>query len=430
MAIIRPFRALRYGPDAAHALPQLVSPPGGGRRYPRVGLDGLHPYNILHIVRGRFDPENSAESTPYAATLRHFTGWKRQGILARDPREAFYILEQEFLFGDEVQVRRSLIATVLLEPLSTRNIFPHELTLRGPQSDLLDQLRALEANLSLTMGLLDDPGSQLQDLLGDCPEAWQLSDVTDGQGVRNRLFAVTHPETIRAMMAAVNGRPIVIADGHHRYETALEHQQLCQQEGTAKGTDPADHVMMMLVPTQVADRSMLPAHRVYKGLPPDWRQRLERELIRYFTIQEFSDLAQLEGFLARGQLPRWGLVQEERLLGLCRRRSQRVQRILDTQPPLWRELDITTVRTILLEQVLGICPDRYAAKDHSLYPTAAAEVMTAVRDEDYELGVLLRPVSASLVTSLACSGQVMPPKSTNFYPKPAKGLVMNSLKGF
>ncbi len=430
MATIRPFRALRYGPDAATALPQLISPPGAGRQYPLSGLDGLHPYNILRLVRGRFDPANAPGEPPYAATRQSLQDWKRRGILVRDPEPAYYVWEQSFDFGGHPIVRRGLAALVLLEPLGKRHIFPHERTLRGPKPDLLRQLRALQTTLSLTLGLLDDPDHRMRTLLADPPAPRLLAEVDDGQGVHNRVYGVGDPGFIDRATRLVHGQAIVIADGHHRYETALTYQRERRRVRSRRGPDPADYTMMLLVPTEDADRSVLPAHRALRGLPRGWRRRLDRELARHARLDEMEDPRQLAAFMKRGRNPRFGIVLRDRLLGVRPRASKRVQRLIDAEPAVWRPLEVTIARAVLMRHALGICPDRYATKEHSLYPTTVDEVVAAVRRRGYQVGVLIRPTRALQVTSVARAGYKMPAKSTHFFPKPAKGLIMNSLKEF
>jgi len=430
MAIIRPFRAMRYGPDAEAALAHLVSPPGAGRIYPRTGLQGLHPYNVLRLVRGRFDPLNTPDLPPYESTRRLMETWKRQGVLIRDPVPALYLLEQEFSFGDEVQLRRGLVALVHLEPLGKRSLFAHERTVKGPKPDILEQVRALRANLSLTLGLVDDPAGDLRSLLRDAPRGELLADVVDGQEVRNRTRAITSPVFLDEIARRLAGQPIVIADGHHRYESALMYQRLVRRSESPSGAHPADYVMMLLVPTEDADRSILPAHRVLKGLPEDWSRPLHTDLGRYFQLSPFDTVADLERFLARGRLPRYGLVLGDQQIGMKLRKSKRVARVLQREPGPWRDLDSAAVRAVLLGEVLGLDPDAYTTRVNALFPSMTHEVVEAVRRDGYQLGILVQPTRATVVTALARRGHLLPPKSTNFYPKPAKGLLMNSLKGF
>ncbi len=430
MAEIRPFRALRYGPDVGAVLAQLISPPGANRIYPRTGLDGTHPYNILRLVRGRFDPANAAGRPPYQATRACLHEWKQRGVLIRDPQPAFYIWEQAYEFRGERLTQRGVVANVHLEPLGKRHILPHERTLRGPKPDLLDQLRALQANLSLTMSLTDDPSGRLRALLNEPAQAELLTNVVDGLGVTNRIFRVSTPSFIHELQRTLAGQPLVIADGHHRYEIALAYQRERRRESPGRGASPWDYVLMLIVPTEDADRSVLPAHRVIRQLPIGWRAQLDHGLPRFFERTDFDDVDGLERYVRRGRLPRHGLVLGDRLVGLKLRRSQRVRQVLDRQPVAWRPLEITVVRAVLLREILGVSPDVYADKAHTLFPTSAREVHAAIQGGDYQLGVLVRPTPAPLVTSVARGGHVMPPKSTHFYPKPTKGLVMSSLKGF
>lgn len=421
---------MRYGPDAGAALAQLVSPPGAGRAYPRTGLQGLHPYNVLRLVRGRFDPANTPDLPPYESTRLLMDSWKRQGVLIRDPVPALYLLEQEFVFAGNVQVRRGLVVLVHLEPLGKRSLFAHERTVHGPKPDILNQVRALQANLSLTLGLVDDPDEDLRLLMNSAPAGELQSDVVDGQAIRNRTTAVTDPTYIDAVVRRLTGRAIVIADGHHRYESALMYQRHVRRHESPRGAHPADYVMMLLVPTEDADLSILPAHRVLRDLPAGWSTALQDRLGRYFQLTRMESTTDLEGFLARGKLPRYGIVLEDRQFGMKVRKSQRVTRVLQREPGPWQDLEIAAIRAILLREVLGVAPDTYATKDRALFPSRAEEVVDAVRQDGYQLGILVRPTRAKVVTALARRGHVMPPKSTNFYPKPAKGLLMNSLKGF
>ena len=430
MAIIRPFRAMRYGPDARAALAHLVSPPGAGRVYPRTGLQGLHPYNVLRLVRGRFDPANTPDLPPYDSTRRMMETWKRQGVLIRDPVPALYLLEQQFELSGKVHTRCGIVALVHLEPLGKRSVFAHERTVHGPKPDILNQVRALQANLSLTLGLVDDPDEDLRLLTNATPAGALLSDVVDGQGIRNRTTAITDRAYIDAVARRLAGKAIVIADGHHRYESALMYQRHVRRHESPRGAHPADYVMMYLVPTEDADLSILPAHRVLRGLPGGWSATLDSGLGRYFQLTPMDSMANLERFLSRGKLPRYGLVLETRQFGMKVRKSQRVARVLQQEPGPWRELEIAPIRAILLRQILGVAPDAYATKDTALFPSKTEEVVDAVRRDGYQLGILVRPTRAKVVTALARRGHVMPPKSTNFYPKPAKGLLMNSLKGF
>jgi uncharacterized protein (DUF1015 family) len=430
MAEIRPFRALRYGPDVAPVLEQLVSPPGGNRVYPRSGLDGTHPYNILRLVRGRFDPANEGDGEPYRATQACLHEWKQRGVLVRDPEPAFYVWEQTFDFGRERLTQRGLVGHVHLEPLGKRNILPHERTLRGPKPDLLDQLRALETNLSLTMTLMDDPTGQLRAALADPPDAELLAEVVDGLGVTNRTFRVRDPEFAAEIQRTMAGQPLVIADGHHRYEIALAYQRERRRNTPARGASPWDYVMMLVVPTEQANRSVKPAHRVLRNLPPGWREQLDAQLKRYFVTERFETIEALEAFVNRGRLPRQGLVMDGSLTGVRLRRNKRVAAVLERQPAAWRHLEITVVRAILLREVIGVSPDVYADKEHTLFPTSAEAVESAIHHDGFQLGILVRPTPAPLVTGVARSGNLMPPKSTHFYPKPTKGLIMNSLKGF
>jgi len=243
-------------------------------------------------------------------------------------------------------------------------------------------------------------------------------------------FAASVHDDIEAVTRQLAGSAIVIADGHHRYESALMYQREVRRLTSPRGAHPADYVMMLLVPTEEADRSVLPAHRVLRALPAGWRKRLDDNLARYFKVVPFEDVEGLRAFMDRGKLPRYGLVLDDAQLGLTLRRSQRVDRVLDEEPGAWRSLEISAVRAVLLRQILGVMPDQYATKNTALFPTRTCDVVDAVRRDGYQLGVLMRPTSATLVTSIARSGHVMPPKSTHFFPKPAKGLVMRSLKGF
>ncbi|MDI3280095.1 MAG: DUF1015 domain-containing protein, partial [Bacillota bacterium] len=341
--------------------------------------------------------------------------------------------------------RRGFIALLKLVELDRGVVLPHEKTLSGPKQDRLRLMRACHANFSQVFALYADPARQGEAVLEEAVRKLPpLYDFADEEGVAHRLWAVEDSQTIAALQELLRERPVYIADGHHRYETALLYRdERRRQEGTAAGPQPYDYVMMMFVNLDGEGLTIFPTHRLLKGLvglkPGEFLARAEEHFQRHLLPfpegeegQEEAVAAFLQVLAREGEkVPALGVYaggEEFHLLSL--RGPQVLEAELPHLAPALRELDVTVLHALLLERILGVTEEEQREQKYITYTRDAVEAVRAVREGRYQLAFLLNPTRVEQVKAVAEAGETMPQKSTYFYPKLITGLVMNSLEGW
>jgi uncharacterized protein (DUF1015 family) len=421
LPIVRPFRALRYGHDLHPELDRLVSPATVGEPTDRQTVGGVDARNIRQAVRGRTGPLARPDAPPYTHAGRLLQQWKEDGVLIRDPRPAMYALEQ----ADEHGSRRGLITLVRLAPLDSDEVRPHEAIRDESTAELHAQLAATRTQLSLVMGIVPDRQGVVAEFLGR-RSGRPLLDVVDGAGTRCRLFSDEDPALHLAIHEALRSEVAVIADGHHRWTAALRHQ--ATTKGPATRETPVDYAMMLLVPVDEPGLRCGPSHRVLPDpLTEAQKQELER-LLRPFDEEPLT-VEQLDAFLAAEGGVRLALAERGRLRGLVLRDPG----ALDAIPEPLRGVDAAAADALLLDWLdtdgdAGRTQRSGSAVGHNR--ASANDVAARALAGELGLAVLLRPVRPAQVLAAADASLLMPPKSTNFVPKPTKGLVMSSLVSF
>ncbi len=452
MPILRPFRALRYHPEAVGDLGAVVSPPYDviSPEEQRRLLD-RHPRNVVRLDLPAEEPGDAPDDR-YRRAARTFAEWRSDGTLRKDPRPAVYVYEQRYrLPGSGLErVGRGFFARLRLEPFGPGGgILPHERTLSGPKEDRYRLLRATGANFSPIVGLFDDPSERAAELLAAVAEGPADVEVTDDDGVRHRLWILpvrgapatseggeAEPETPAdpaAELLAVAGRgPITIADGHHRYETALRYRDERRMTRTCEEDPAFDYVLALLLEARRHPPTVLPTHRVVLGLGEDGVARLLTELGELFVVEPAEVEALLERFGPGGAGPggagRFGLVTRSSSAVLEARREAFAP-FLPRGGEALRRLDVTLLG-VALERLCDLDAATVAAGGRLLYTksvTEAAELVAkAVGGAD--AAFLLEPTPVADIVAVARDGDVMPQKSTYFYPKPLTGLVLNPLE--
>lgn len=421
MPLLRPLRALRYGTDRADRLDRLITPATHGEPTDRTQVGDVDEHNVRHLVRGDHGPLAGDDEPPFTHATRLLERWKQDGVLIRDPRPAFYALEQ-----DDGVPRRGLVCLVRLSPFEDGVILAHEETRGGSKAQLLAQLRATKTQLSLVMGILPDRQGVLRDALshlGPHP----LVDVVDGDGVRNRLWRAEDPQMQLRLSEALRDEPVVIADGHHRYEAALAWQ--AEAPGRGHRERPSDYVMMLLVPVDDPGLRCGATHRV---LEEPLSEAAEKELAALdgdFDVQELPDADALEAFLRNPGGHRFGLVRPGSRKGLRLKEGADLSWI---QEPL-RDVDSELARRLILDPLgwsgkVGQTGRSGSSWGHNR--ASARDVADRVFAGEGSLALLMRPPRPGQVLRVATEGALMPPKATNFMPKPAKGVLMASLRSF
>src|SRR3954451_15228870 len=418
MAEVRPFRALHYDLDRVDGLQPVVAPPYDViDPAQRADLLARSPYNVVEIDLPQSDGD------PYAHAAELFDEWKRDGVLVRDDAPALWALEQEYTGPDgRRRARHGFFARVKVEDYGPGRIRPHERTHPGPKEDRLRLTRATQANLSPIFSLYDDPSGAawgaLQPHLGG--EPW--GEATDADGTVNRLWRVADGGAVAKATHALRDVELLIADGHHRYETARVYAEEIGGEGDHR------YVLMCLVALQDPGLTIFPTHRLLSNVKtPDVQERLGQFLKDNFDVAEIA-MEELrppdgEGPLTMGYLDS----HFRRPFRLTLKDQVIADAALADMPEPYRRLDTAVLEALVLEGVLGMTEDDIAHLEGLGYSRTDDEARELVRSGAYEAAFFLRASPVRQVQEIAATGVTMPPKSTFFYPKVPTGLLFNPL---
>lgn len=423
MADVEPLRALHYDPAVAGSLADVVAPPYDViDASQRAELLARSPFNVVAVD---LPQQEAGEPDPYAAAERTFQSWQRQGVLVRDPEPALWAYSQDYSGPDGVErTRQGFFGRVRIEGYGAGRVRPHERTHPGPKEDRLKLTRATRANISPIFSLYSDPEQQAWNALEPATQATPWGEVTDGEGTRHRLWRVSEPQAIAAVQAATAQAELLIADGHHRYETMDAYAQEMGGEGEHR------YILMCLVALQDPGLTIFPTHRLVKGLDAARREALEQTLGRDFEITEISphELAPTPNDGEPTPLEMGYVKQGDERNYRLRLKDQAIaDAALAEHSEPYRHLDTGVLETLLLKGALGMSDDDIAHFNGMFYARSDEEAVAMVRSGEYEAAFLMRPTPVRQVKELAAEGENMPPKSTFFYPKLLTGLLFNPL---
>jgi len=411
---VRPLRALRYDP-ARVDLADVVAPPYDViSPTDRDRFCAQSPYSVVHLIL--------PDSADRAAHLLH--AWRREGVLVRDAEPALWWHRQRFIGPDGVEsVRSGFLAEVLLAPYSEGRIRPHEQTHAHVKQDLLELLRATRTSLSPIFGFYDDPDDSARSALAPPPDAPPDMLVTDSDGTEHVFWRVAGPEQIEAVQAALSEREILIADGHHRYETALAYRD----EQPADGESSADHILMYLANLHGDGLAIYPTHRVVLG-----RRDVTPDLLAAFDVRRLQTTpAGLEAEL--NQVPHeqvafavWHGTGQPALLCTLRDRAA-VMMAMSQSPAALRKIDAAVLESVVLAPMLGMLhhPEQFLTTHDVRYVRDGGAACGMVDAGESAAAFLLRAPTVDQVLAVARAGQVMPQKSTYFFPKLWSGFLLD-----
>ena len=429
MADVRPFTGLRYNHQIVGELTDIVCPPFDtippdlqGALYQR------NPYNVVRLEAGERLPSDTPQDNRYTRAAALFSDWLEGRVLVQDEEPAFYLVRHTFKLQGIERTRLEIMARVRLEEYERRVVLPHEYTRDEDKRDRLALMEACHANFSPIMCLYRDEDGTLSTVLSHTIDEPPLWDFSDAGSQDYRVWKIDDPGLNTEIMKAMSAKPLYIADGHHRYETALTYRDLMLsgRGGIHRGDEGFNFVMMGLIEFDDPGLMVLPYHRLIGGLDATTLARVIDGLGEFFNFEPFSDGEQsgLEGLLEEIELRgRSGLV-----IGLVDFMGQGFQ-VLTRKPGI--ELDAwgpiaQSEAWILEEQVLKpILGDSVAG--HLIYIHDGDEAEAKVRKGDCQLGFFLKPFPLALFETIMTAGQRLPPKSTFFYPKLPAGLVINQL---
>jgi len=419
----RPFRALRYAPPGEVAIDRLIAPPYDVISGPQREQLAAEPHNIVHLDL----PAPAPGADPYAGAAKRLRDWIREGVLIRDPHLAFYVCEQDYRTPEgAARRRRGLFARLTLEPFDSGVVIPHERTLERPRLDRLRLLEATRTHLSAVFLLHHDPGGRVASLLGELDGGPPLLRARDGEGNPIRLFRVQEPSRMARLEALLRDQWALVADGHHRYESALAYRDARR----ARGVPDAEHVLALLCSLEDEGLSILPIHRLVHSLPDFSAARARAALATFFSLQEVASpqglVAAVRG--ARGQPGVFGLLfgnDGGAFLARWKPGAGLDRPGVRAVPELLRRLDVILLHRLVLEEVLGIDLEAQARQTHLEYVKDDGHLLKAARQA--QIGVLLNPTRIEQVVEVSRAGLRLPQKTTYFYPKVPSGLVLDPL---
>jgi uncharacterized protein (DUF1015 family) len=446
MAQVQPFRAFRFNPSRVSFDRVLTQPydkisPAMQERY-----YAADPHNLITVEKGRAFPDDSPENNVYTRAAAALQEWIRNHIIIQDPAPAFYAYSQEYTVpgSTERRTRRGFIGAGRLEDYSAGVVFRHEQTLSGPKADRLELLRHTCIHTGQLFMLYSDPQQRVDAILHEAESASApATEVCDEYGVAHRLRVISAPEQIAAIQIAMSPQTLVIADGHHRYETALNYRnERGAQAARHDSNAPYEFSMMTFINTRSEGLTILPTHRVAANLHDFSWTAVRRHLEPWFTAERFAFRNEAEKIEARERfLQRLKETRAQRSIGvypamksgkralylLALRPGAALAQLLPNVSSLQRELDVVLLHEGILESALGITPHAVTAEKNLTYEREASAAFEAVDSGAAQIAFFLNPCDVEQVMRIATAGEVLPQKSTDFYPKLLSGITMYRL---
>ena len=417
MAQIRPFRAWRYNDQLAQHIGALISPPFDTVSDKQRAALYRQPYNSIHL--------SVPESHTQAAHTLH--NWKTQGILQQDSAASIYVYYQNFKLpgGQKAYCRKGFICFIEAADWQERVVLRHEDTLPHSVQDRVDLLTTTQLNASPTHGLYTDPSHQLESLMDEAMKN-PVYEVEDYQGVRDRLSIITDPQHVSLFMKMLHDKPVILADGHHRYESSLIYRRTCEDSpGDANTTNGCRYHMMYLTNTEAEDLRILPTHRLIKKLPNPDHPAILQKTQRYFTVQPIEHASDIPEVIA-GKQWAFGLLLGEDSYTL----RLKPEVFADVKWELAAEvkaLDTAVSHYFFIDKVLGISQAEQRRSAHIEYERSFAHSLYRVAKKEVQLALITNEVAMEQVKQVCYSGHLMPQKSTYFFPKAIGGFVFGSI---
>jgi len=441
MAEVLPFRGILYNPQKIRNLSDIVTPP-----YDVVSKQGQHdfyerhPQNVVRLILGKTTENDTVNNNCYTRASDFLKNWFSENILVQDTTPAFYLTAMDFSLENKTLTRYGIIALVALEPFKNGVILPHESTFSNVKMERFELMKSCHANFSPIFSLYSDSKNIIIDKLKELAlRQAPVVDFTDYDGQRHRMWRITDLDSCRYVSNAMQEKRLFIADGHHRYETALTYRDwIASNNSDFKKDHPANYVMMYLSSMEDDGLAILPAHRMVKGLKssmlgsfinkaehyfdiltiPFRDSGFERARAEFISILKSNASKNIIGVLMKGSM-------EFFLLTL---KSNVMERMFSNEvPEALRYLDVTVLTYLIFIEIFGF--DNFKLDDENIiaYSSSEKQAIDAAVSGECDISFILNPTKIEQVKDIANKGLIMPRKSTYFYPKVLTGLVMNSL---
>ncbi len=431
MAIVLPFQGYRYNREIVGDLNLVVTQPYDKipARMQQAYYD-RSPYNAARITKNL--EKNSDPDTDYPDAGATFERWIREAVLIQDPSPAFYAYTQEYEIDGEQKNQEGFVALLDLKR-STSGILPHERTLAEPKMDRLRLMRRIECNDDSIYMLYTDDKSTVDRILDEKTSGRQPEiEVKDEYGAVHRLWAVTDPRALKKIQDSMVPEELFIADGHHRYETSVTFMKECEAKGwKPAGTESFDKRMVTCFNSADQEVTILPTHRLIKGLPELNSKALLKAVGQYFKVEPVASAEELWEKMRRSRDSHvFGYYPSDvRRFYLLRLKEEgKVDPLMLTHPETYRHLEVSILHTLILERHLGIDEGKLVSQEHVDYFRDRNDCIKSVDSGKHLAAFFLNPTTVEQVQRVALLGERMPQKSTDFYPKLLTGLVFMKMK--
>ncbi|MDD5737445.1 MAG: DUF1015 domain-containing protein [Candidatus Omnitrophica bacterium] len=429
MTIIKPFNGYRYDTRVTGKLSKVITPPYDvinpkqQEEYYRA-----HPENFIRLDLGKKYADDGRDDNRYTRAARALEEWISRGVLVRDREPSIYVYSQEYTIGGKKKARLGFISLAKLEEDRTKGFLPHERTFKGPKLDRLNLMKETGANLSPVFSIVFDDNNRIMDMLKRASKGRRPAIDVAFEGTRNRIWRMTDPALIKKLEGLMAGKKALIADGHHRYEVALEFRALSKEKpGSAGGLLPRDYVMMYFATSDPKGLAILPTHRMLEGVSA-------KEFLKNSArLKEYFDIIRTEG--RKGMLAcmkRCGghvigvYLGGKDYLCLKLKKTDASSLIKSENSSYWRNLDVVILHNLVFDKALGL-----KGED-------AEKAITFTRDPEVafkwasgrgkRISFFLNPPSLKDIYNIVRCRERMPHKTTYFFPKPPSGLVINKLE--
>jgi uncharacterized protein (DUF1015 family) len=441
VAEIRPFRGVRFDQRLVDNLATVICPIYDITT-PEMQQELYHrsEYNFVRLEHGRELPQDTSLDNKYTRAAATLKQWLKQGVLKVDQAPAIYLHDQYFTYQAREYRRRGIVVRVRLEEWDKLVVRPHEGTLTEAKGDRLSLLWACQANTSPILSLFEDRGRRIASLLAREERREPIINFTSAEGERHKVWAITEPEAISQICNSLANQPLYIADGHHRYESALTHQrERIACSASLSGDEAFNFVMMTLVDFADPGLLILPPHRLVRGISKPTLDEFRAELGTLFDVKKLplsrpGVWRQVDDIFAgvklgdagKVRLILFGLAAKHLFVLKLRDPAAASQMMPYFHSELYKSLDVSLIDHILLEELLGLGSGREEVR--IVYSYDKQDAVNRVLDQEYQLAFLLSPIRPEVIKAVADAGDRMPRKSTYFYPKLPVGLVFHRLE--
>ena len=434
MPNIQPFEGLRYNLAQIGSLSDVVAPP-----YDVIdpalqdALYEKHPNNVVRLILNKMLPTDDEQNNRYTRSARELKNWKEEGVLQKDSKPAIYVYHEIFTVGDKEYTRKGFMCGCEAVPFGEGMVFPHEITMSGPKLDRLMLTTACKTNFSQIFGLYPDEKNEVQNLLEEATLALTPLEATDHLGVIHRMWVVDDQEVVAKVVEMMGPKPIFIADGHHRYETACNYRKQVREPGLLTTDHPANHVLMVCVAMEDPGLIVLPTHRLFRNVKEFSQEDLFALLGDSFAITTVGEgpaaaakawtmieMQDDQGTMAlyTGKDRKWSLIRQTEA------GRAKMDEVAAERQPEWRALGVAILHRLVIDKLLGL-----EGHDKPKYVHEVAEVVENLENkaDEFPLAALVSPATVAQIQELSLVRERMPAKSTYFYPKLITGFVFKPL---